>query len=131
MSEYQLNPKVREFKDFIKKYPKLIEEVRRNGRHWQEYYEKWILLGEDDPMWEQYKERKPEEKKETGTGKMELVGQLMRLTQNLDMEKVQTHVEQLSTALATVQEMLGHMQTDKTTSSSELNRPDPFNLFRD
>ncbi len=63
----KLHPSVREFKDFLQRHPKLVEEVRRSGRGWQEYYEKWALLGEDDSMWEKYrsKENSKAGKKET------------------------------------------------------------------
>lgn len=133
LSEDQLHPTVREFKNFINKHPKIIEDVRKSGKEWQEYYEKWVLLGEDDPMWEQYKESKLKQKKKdkSDINKSELLDQIMKITKNLDIEKVQTHVEQLSNTLATVQEMLGHFQPSDKSQPSELNKPDPFNLFRD
>lgn len=134
MSEDKLHPTVREFKSFINKHPKLIEEVRRNGRHWQEYYEKWALLGEEDPLWEQYKEDGHTQAKKgpTKEKKPEIFGQIMKLTENMDIDKIQNHVQQLSTTISTVQEMLGQFKESKGGAlPTPTNQPKPFNWFRD
>ncbi len=136
MTDDQLHPTVREFKYFMNRHPMLIREVRRSGRQWQEYYEKWALLGENDPMWEQYKEKTDNQRDEAGSSagkgnKTELLSHVMKLTQYMDMNKIQTHVEQLSNTIATIQEMIGHFQANKSELSQEPEHPEPFNLFRD
>lgn len=136
----KLHPTVREFKEFLTKHPALIKEVRENGRSWQEHYEKWVLLGEDDPYWKQYEEAEDDTEKddtenEKGTKKQsEMFGQLMKLTENIDINKVQEHVQQFSSTITTIQGMLGQFQ--ETKNKKELpdntrNEKQPFNWFRD
>ena len=45
---------IEEFKEFVRKYPKLKYEVRDGKRTWQSIYEEWTLLG-DDGSWDAYK----------------------------------------------------------------------------
>lgn len=44
-----------EFKTFISKYPKIKEDVINKTYTWQQIYENWIILGEDDLFFEKYK----------------------------------------------------------------------------
>lgn len=125
MSENGLHPTVTEFKSFINKHPKLIEEIRKSGRSWQEYYEKWVLLGEDDPMWEKFIDKK----EKSSQKKSELFNQIMKLTENIDLEKVQGQVQQLSGTISTLQELLGTFQETKRTNQTYQNQPP--NWFRD
>ncbi|SEQ61892.1 Putative coat protein [Virgibacillus subterraneus] len=129
MSDDKLHPSVREFKVFMNKHPKLIEEVRKSGRGWQEYYEKWALLGEDDPVWDSYKKEEAEGKSKEGKG--ELFGQLMKLSENVDIDKVQKQVHQLSNTITTIQDVLGQFQTTKTPPQQFRKSNNPFNWGRD
>ncbi|WP_099157969.1 YlbD family protein [Virgibacillus ndiopensis] len=133
MNEDNLHPTVREFKAFLQKHPKLIEEVRKSGQSWQDYYEKWVLLGEEDPFWEPYKEENNTEKnkKKGGQKQSEIVGQLLKLTENIDLNKVQKQAEQLSTTLSTVQEVLGQFKDTKGLPKASMNQNQRFNWFRD
>ncbi|MFB4167615.1 YlbD family protein [Virgibacillus sp. JSM 102003] len=132
MSDDKLHPSVREFKVFMNKHPLLIEEVRKSGRSWQEYYEKWALLGEDDPFWDSYRNNQKEEVGgKSKEGKAELFGQLMKLSENVDLDKVQKQVHQLSSTITTIQDVLGQFQTKKTPPQ-QFRKPDnPFNWGRD
>ncbi|MGJ9458546.1 YlbD family protein [Oceanobacillus sp. CF4.6] len=125
----ELHPTVIAFKKFINKHPLLLREVRKSGRSWQEYYEQWALLGEDDPHWEKYKDEPINEKVDKSTVKdSELVSQLLKYTSNLDMNKVQGQVDQLSKAIASIQEM---MEQFKGSQKKEQLPKDPFSWMRD
>lgn len=125
-----MHPKILAFKEFINEHPKLRSEIRKNGRSWQEYYEKWVLLGEDDPMWEKYRDNENEDNSNEKSGnKSELFGQLLKMTENIDIEKVQKNVQQLSGTIGTIQEMLTEYQRNKTPEQPQ--QSDPFSLFRD
>src|SRR5690625_5015016 len=89
MDSEQLHPSVKQFKDFISKHPHLISEIRKDNA-WQSYYEKWVLLGEDDPFWDQYKETSAEEEN------MELLNKLVKLSDQIDMAKIQKQVGSLN-----------------------------------
>ncbi|GIO22322.1 YlbD family protein [Oceanobacillus sp. J11TS1] len=132
----QLHPSVAAFKSFVNRHPKLLKEIRKSGRGWQEYYEKWAILDEDDPFWEEFKadsetsnhkEKKPDNKKSKKSDHSDIIRQIMEYTQNLDPEKVQGQVEQLSKAIAVVQEMIGDMKKP----AGEQTRRDPFSFRKD
>lgn len=53
--------RMNEFREFVKKYPLLKEEVHSGQKTWQNIYEDWVLYGEDN-HWNQYIEK--ETKKE-------------------------------------------------------------------
>jgi ethanolamine ammonia-lyase large subunit len=50
------NPSVQEFKKFVKRHPKLITEVRKGTKTWQELYEDWTIIGEKDDYWNEYRD---------------------------------------------------------------------------
>ncbi|WP_100011070.1 spore coat protein YlbD [Lentibacillus sediminis] len=130
MSDKKLHPLVYDFKVFINSHPALREEIRKNGRGWQEFYEKWVLLGEEDTYWDAYKQLPVTNEKEPETKEKdtEMFAKLMKMTENLDMEKVQGQVSQLSKTIAMVQEAIGQFQESKKTET----RPrEPFGWFRD
>lgn len=71
MSKTKLHPSVEKFKEFVKQNPRIIKEVRDGKTTWQELYEDWYLLGEEDPRWDSLRENKDNtqkniEKKVTG-----------------------------------------------------------------
>ncbi|RYG74057.1 hypothetical protein EU245_04100 [Lentibacillus lipolyticus] len=132
-----LHPSVKEFKEFLQRHPKLVEEVRRSGRGWQEYYEKWALLGEDDPMWEKYRSEETSKtgKKKTG-GKKEMMEKLVQMSENIDMDKFQSQVDNINSAITTVQELLHQFQPSDKSSQHPFDAPfrnnqRPFGNFRD
>lgn len=134
MSETKLHPTVIAFKTFINKHPKLIEEIRKNGRSWQEYYEKWVLLGEDDPMWETYKKdegkgTEAKKGKSSNSKKNEIFSQIMKAAENLDIDKVQGQVQQLNSVLSTLQELFGQFQHTKKSNETPMGQP--FGWHRD
>jgi len=44
-----------EFREFVGRYPKLRDEVRTGNKTWQNIYEEWVLYGEGDQQWSQYR----------------------------------------------------------------------------
>lgn len=121
----QLHPKVKEFKDFMNKHPNLIANIRKSGKPWQYYYEKWILNGENDPLWRSYTKTDHQREKQS-----KFFDQLMRFTKNIDMNKVQEHVNQLDQTIHTIQEMLN--QFLETQNDQQQNTTtNQFDWFRD
>lgn len=124
LSEGNLHPTVIEFKKFINSHPKLIVEIRRSGDSWQEYYEKWSLLGESDPTWEEFKTESLQAKKKHS----DIYEQIIKLTDNIDLNKVQKQVHQFSNTINTIQAMLGEFIDRKPQAQKQAQ---PFNWFRD
>ena len=54
----KIQSRIDEFREFVKKYPLIKEDVKNNKRTWQSFYEDWVLLGEDDGIWDIYKSSK-------------------------------------------------------------------------
>jgi len=46
---------VQEFREFIKDYPKIKQEVQEGKTKWQNVYEDWVILGPEDAKWSNYK----------------------------------------------------------------------------
>ncbi|MGX4669118.1 spore coat protein YlbD [Cerasibacillus sp. JNUCC 74] len=136
MSNRSLHPSVIEFKQFINSHPKLIEEIRKSGKPLQEIYEKWALLGEDDPYWTKYKQPKKESNKEdkkqrdsSKKGKnTELFSQLLKMTESIDLAKVQQQMEHFSSSISTIQELIGQF---KQTNDTKQAPNEQMGWFRD
>ncbi|MFS0751958.1 YlbD family protein [Oceanobacillus sp. 1P07AA] len=136
-----LDPSVQEFKEFVNKHPKIVREIRKSGRSWQEYYEKWALLGESDPYWNEFIEvdkienqshqdtnyngKENQEKKENE--EKDLMSQLMKYTQKIDVDKLQGQIDQLSKAVGSVQEMVEQFKSTGPKKSPK----DPFHWIKD
>lgn len=129
MNTWKVDPTVKEFKAFINKHPRLIANIRKTGRPWQEYYEKWILLGEDDEYWDQFKQPKLEEV--TKGKKSELFSQIMNLTSQIDFDKVQQQVSQLNKTLSTVQQLMNQYKRQQEPTTRQSRPHQMFNFFRD
>ncbi|WP_404459151.1 YlbD family protein [Oceanobacillus kapialis] len=136
----KLHPSVVEFKAFINKHPALIRNIRKNGRSWQEYYEQWALLGEEDSIWLEYKEKEEgsdtkEERSEKQDGNgtsernKELFANLIKMTENMDLNKVQKQINSFNNTISIIQELIGQFQqTDTTSKPTEKNG---FGWFKD
>ncbi|MFA1818684.1 spore coat protein YlbD [Virgibacillus oceani] len=130
MDDQKLHPSVQDFKQFVNKHPKLIANLRKKGRPWQEYYEKWMLLGEDDDYWEKFKEQNTDktekgedhnadDETESKKKNMELFSQLLKKAEDMDMDKVQKQVHQLSNTISTVQEAISQFQQNKSSTVNQ------------
>ena len=91
--------KVNEFKDFVRNYPGLKDEVSSGKSTWQNFYESWYLYGPDDKQWDQYKAERPAAEESTEKTQVvdsksdlsgpEMVAQAFEYLQKVDIDKVQ------------------------------------------
>ena len=44
-----------EFKEFVSRHPLIREEVVKGNKTWQNIYEDWVILGENNDIWTPYK----------------------------------------------------------------------------
>lgn len=44
-----------EFRDFVKRYPSVRNDVLAGKKTWQQIYEDWVIFGENDAMWQPYR----------------------------------------------------------------------------
>lgn len=50
-----MQSRMEEFREFVSRFPKIRDDVRSGKRTWQNIYEEWVLYGEGDQQWQQYK----------------------------------------------------------------------------
>lgn len=112
------------FKEFVRKHPSLVKEVRRGIYTWQEVYEDWYLLGENHDVWKSFRdhmvvnedsEEEIERKKEESAA----VSSLFDSLKNVDVQSMQKHVSNLSQALGAISGVISQFQS----SSQEKEAP--------
>jgi len=118
------NHSLEKFKEFVRKHPSLVKEVRRGIYTWQEVYEDWYLLGENHDVWKSFRdhmvvnedsEEEIERKKEESAA----VSSLFDSLKNVDVQSMQKHVSNLSQALGAISGVISQFQS----SSQEKEAP--------
>ncbi|MED4203344.1 YlbD family protein [Neobacillus mesonae] len=111
MTQKKLHPSVLKFKEFVKNNPTLIQEVRKGNSTWQELYEDWYLLGEDDKRWESIgTESKAEPDSSTESSKGDFMSNIVGMFKNMDANQMQSHLNNLSQAVGAIQGLLAQFQ---------------------
>lgn len=127
-----------EFKVFIRNHPSLVKEVRRGIYTWQEIYEDWYLLGEQNSVWDGYREtavaveqvstaKKEEEQKD-------MIANVFESLKNIDVQSMQKHVSNLSQALGAISGVITQFQNTapaEEKSNKVEKQPNPFDSRKD
>ncbi|MBA2174293.1 hypothetical protein H0266_05175 [Halobacillus locisalis] len=111
MSNQDLHPSVQRFKEFVDNKPKVKNQLRKNHKLIQSYYEKWMILGEDDPFWKSL----PSVKKESQTNKMEWIKQLGVMMEDVNWEEVSRQIDELNGAIGQFQQLISDVKREKST----------------
>ncbi len=106
--------KKEEFKEFVKKNPKLVKYVRSGESNWQKFYEIYDLYGEDNEAWKEYLGVATAA---TTVGALDALSWL----KNINLDSVQSGV-------ANIQKMLGMVQelTTKEEKPNQEYKPRPI-----
>ena len=104
--------KIDEFKEFVRQYPGLKNEVRDGRSSWQNLYEEWYLYGSDDAQWDRYKSSENVSKPESDgkvdpTSGVEVMTQAFEYLQNMDIDKVQKTMGTIQQCIQIFQTMQG------------------------
>ncbi|NQD64613.1 hypothetical protein HP456_01575, partial [Bacillus haikouensis] len=99
--------------------------------NWQELFEDWYLLGEEDTRWNPYRDtaEKNEEKDEESSknGWFDHVGELVK---KMDANQLQSHINNISEVLGTVQGVISQFQSNpKGTTVTNETRSKPSHPF--
>ncbi|MCL6586904.1 MAG: YlbD family protein [Anoxybacillus sp.] len=124
--EKHLHPSVEQFKQFVKKHPKIIQEVRKGKKTWKQLYEDWYLFGEEDELWNEYKE---EEKKQETDGSV-LIHKVLSVVKNIDPNEMQKHIATVQEAIAAIQNVIGQLQGMRQ-SENVSREQHPFSFRKD
>ncbi len=157
MANHQsLHPSVKQFKQFVKLHPLLINEVKEGRKTWQDVYEEWVILGENHESWEDYKiaknnnketvavkekstnekkqsSEKNNEKSEESQGQSsEVLTHLVGLIKNMNFDDIQRHMSQLNGILSNVQQLMSVFQGGQKQNQQPQQPPeqphDPFSF---
>ncbi|MFD3448018.1 YlbD family protein [Microbacteriaceae bacterium 4G12] len=135
----ELHPSVQQFKEFVRNHPKLIQEVRSGNKTWQQWYEEWYLLGENDGIWKAYEadgvqttvaasqESTPEAKKDF----MGQIGQIVSFMKNINMDQVQHHLANVTNTIGSVQQVIQQFQGNDKSQTEQAPQNNPFFFQKD
>ncbi|WP_028398891.1 YlbD family protein [Ectobacillus panaciterrae] len=138
MTKGQSHPSVQKFKEFVRNHPKMIQEVRSGAKTWQQFYEEWYLLGENDEIWNVYRTEGSDQTavaaaqgNESGEQK-NFVGQVMSLIKNINMDQVQYHLTNVTNTIGSVQQVIQQFQGNNTKQSQQPQQQNnPFFFQKD
>jgi hypothetical protein len=142
MANKKLHPSIEEFKSFVKANPNIIKEVRSGNATWQEVYEDWYLLGEDDARWDRWKnngssnEKKNEnEEEDSNSTKAVSMSSIMNSLKNMDQNQLQGYIANLNQALGTIQGVISQFSPGGSSTSankgSQQKPTGPFSFRKD
>ncbi|AIE59529.1 YlbD family protein [Bacillus methanolicus] len=133
MAKKKLDPSVEKFKEFVQANPKIIKEVRKGETTWQELYEDWYLLGEEDPRWDMYRSEETEQKESVTEKKDDWKTQLIGLFKKMDVNQFEQQIHNISQALGAIQGVIGQFQDGSQTksTSAKVQPPHPFQFRKD
>lgn len=105
------------FKAFVRSNPNLISYVNRKEKTWQEFYEMYDIYGENNSIWDKYKEVGDSVGVKTTVGDTS-IKDIFNMIKKVDLESVRKGAEGLQKAIALVQDF-----TKPATSSIYQARP--------
>ncbi|WP_413301511.1 YlbD family protein [Bacillus sp. 1P10SD] len=118
MSQKKLHPSVLQFKEFVKNNPNIIREVRNGKATWQELYEDWYLLGEEDKRWESIGVETRSEPEAESNAKGDWMSNIMGMVKKMDPNQMQNHINNLSQALGAIQGVIAQFQGGNPNASA-------------
>ncbi|MGN7941218.1 MULTISPECIES: YlbD family protein [Bacillaceae] len=132
MSTKKSHTSIQQFKEFVKRHPKLVQEVRKGQKEWQEVFEDWYLLGENDIIWNQYKEEKAEEAGNEEEDKVDFMSQMLTAVKKMDMNQVNHHISNMSNTITTIQQLFDQFGLTKGGNKpSSGGNQHPFSFRKD
>jgi hypothetical protein len=128
----ELHPSVIEFKEFVKNNPALIKEVRNGNSTWQELYEDWYLLGEEDNRWETIGVKTSPSAEKEEDKKNDWISTILGTVQKMDPNQIQHYVNNLSQALGAIQGVISQFQGSQPKQTPLKVEPKhPFSFRKD
>lgn len=120
--------KKEEFKEFVRKNPKLITYVKNNTMTWQKFYEMYDLYGESNEVWDEYL-KKEETKTTTNTAvKAGVTGltlsEVVNWFKNVDLDGIQEGIGNVQRVLGVVQDF--SKKDGSSTDSKPKYKPRPL-----
>jgi predicted translin family RNA/ssDNA-binding protein len=132
MASKKIHPSVQKFKEFVREHPKLVQEVRKGNREWQEVFEDWYLLGENDVVWKQYKDDQSDGQGDDEEKKSDFMAQMLSAVKKMDMDTVNNHISNMSSTISTIQGLFDQFGLSKGGSQNSSGKSQhPFSFRKD
>jgi hypothetical protein len=135
MKQKKLHPSVTKFKEFVKNNPKIIQEVRKGNATWQELYEDWYLLGEEDKRWETIGTDKQNDAEPDAEKNSDWMSAITGMMKKIDPNQLQYHMNNLSQAIGAVQGLLSQFQVNNNQPPNQMREQErpkhPFSFRQD
>ncbi|MFK9092301.1 YlbD family protein [Bacillus salipaludis] len=129
MTQKELHPSVLKFKEFVKNNPHVIKEVRNGKATWQELFEDWYLLGEEDKRWEAIGTENGSAPEKTNESKGDWMSNIAGMVKKIDPNQMQNHINNLSQALGAIQGVISQFQGGNVAAGSVKPQEGPKNPF--
>ncbi|MCY9374929.1 MULTISPECIES: YlbD family protein [Bacillus] len=132
MANQHANHSINDFKQFVKKHPKLIKEVRKEQRSWQDVYENWVLFGESDPIWDPYREPVEAAKAVPETEqKNDFVSKMVTAVKKMDVNQMNEQIDKMSQSISSLQNLLHTFSSSDQKQSQPGSGQHPFSFRKD
>jgi hypothetical protein len=119
-----------EFKEFVKKNPKLISYVKNNEMTWQKFYEMYDLYGEDENVWKEYIGKDVNSSSSSNlekTSSASLAGltlsEVVNWFKNVDLDSLQEGIGNVQRVLGVVQDF---SKKDNKETKNNTYKPRPL-----
>lgn len=99
--------KKEEFKDFVKRNPRLLKYVKEGNSTWQKFYEIYDLYGEEEDAWKDYLQI-------TAATSTLGIADFMSWLKNMDLDSIQNGVNSIQRVLGVVQDLSGKEEKKAT-----------------
>lgn len=127
-----LHPSVIKFKEFVKNNPALIKEVRDGKSTWQELYEDWYLLGEEDNRWDSLGVKASNSVEKNDENKGDWISTILGAVQKMDPNQIQHYINNLSQALGAIQGVISQFQGSQPGQvKPKIEHKHPFSFRKD
>lgn len=97
--------KIDDFKEFVRKNPSLISQVKENNMTWQQFYEFYDLYGEDKNIWNNYIKGNNSENNSNNKSTSNSLSEIINMAKNMDVNKVQEGIVSLQKAIGLVSDL--------------------------
>ncbi|MFS0654231.1 YlbD family protein [Bacillus sp. 179-C3.3 HS] len=136
MTNKQKQTSIDEFKQFVRRHPKLIQEVHAQQKSWQHLYENWVMFGEEDDMWSSYRQTQPEKEKVVETkqreaGKADFMSKMVSAVKKMDAEQMNEQMNKMSQSISSLQSLLGQFSSNGSKKGSSGGSQHPFSFRKD
>lgn len=132
MTSEQVQTKLSEFKQFVKRHPKLIAEVRKENKGWQEIYENWVLLGENDEGWAKYRDDDAAKgEKPADSEKNDFLSKMITAIKNMDSNQMNEQLYKMSQSISSVQGLINQFWSGSKQAGPGSGNKHPFSFRKD